>query len=143
RAAIVEGIRTWIFLALAFGLAAALALPASSVLLYLLGRSTSSYFGGPLGSLVTVSAVACGFAYLGWILPARVSGPAVRSVRGVRRPVAVLGLMVGSAIVWFLVPVAMDPVLAVGVPLGPVAFALAALRAPERPTFRVGFVPAV
>jgi hypothetical protein len=143
RAAIVEGIRTWIFLALAFGLATALALPAASVLLHLVGRSTSSYLGGPLGSLVAVAAVAGGFAYVGWILPTRVAGPAVRSVRAVRRPVAVLGLMVLSGMLWFLVTVVMDPVLAVGLPLGPVAFALAALRAPERPTFRVGFVPAV
>ena len=98
---------------------------------------------GMPGSLATAGAVVGGFAYLGWVLPARVAGPAVRSVLGVRRAVALLGLAVGSVIVWFLVPVAMDPVLAVGLPLGPVAFALAALRAPERPTFRVGFVPAV
>ena len=62
---------------------------------------------------------------------------------GVRRGVALTGLALGSAVLWFLVSVAMDPVLAVGLPLGPVAFALAAFRAPERPTFRVGFVPAV
>lgn len=143
RAVIVEGIRAWIFLALVFGLAAILAIPAASFVLHALGRSTSSYFGGPLGSLVTVAAVAGGFAYLGWIVPARVARPAVRSVLGVRRPVALLGFAVGSAIVWFLVRVAMDPVLAVGLPFGPVVFALAALRAPERPTFRVGFVPAL
>lgn len=143
RAVLVEGIRTWIFLALALGLATVLALPTASVFLHMLGRSTSSYLGGPIGSLATVGAVVGGFAYLGWVLPARVAGPAVRSVLGVRRAVALLGLAVGSVIVWFLVPVAMDPVLAVGLPLGPVAFALAAVRAPERPTFRVGFVPAV
>ncbi|MEA2620819.1 MAG: hypothetical protein QOC97_1592 [Chloroflexota bacterium] len=143
QALIVEGIRTWLFLALVFFLAAMLAMPAASTLLHLIGRSTSSYFGGPLGSLVTVAAVASGFAYLGWILPARVAGPAVRSVRGVRRPVAVLGLTVGSVLVWSVVSVAMDPVLAVGLPLGPVAFALAALRAPRRPTSRVGIGPAL
>ncbi len=143
RAVLVEGIRTWIFLALALGLATVLALPTASVFLHMLGRSTSSYLGGPIGSLATVGAVVGGFAYLGWVLPVRIAGPAVRSVLGVRRAVALLGLAVGSVIVWFLVPVAMDPVLAVGLPLGPVAFALAALRAPERPTFRVGFVPAV
>jgi hypothetical protein len=143
RAVIVEGIRTWIFLALVFFLAEMLAIPAAATVLHLIGRSTSSYFGGPIGSLVTVSAVAGGFAYLGWILPARVSGQAVRSVRGVRRTVAVLGLTVGSVLVWSLVSVAMDPVLAVGLPLGPVAFALAALRAPRRPTFRLGIVPAL
>jgi hypothetical protein len=60
RAVIVEGIRTWIFLWLALGLAAVLALPAASVLLHLIGRSTSSYLGGPLGNLVTVSTVAQG-----------------------------------------------------------------------------------
>jgi hypothetical protein len=143
QALIVEGIRTWLFLALVFFLATMLAMPAASTLLHLIGRSTSSYFGGPLGSLVTVAAVASGFAYLGWILPARVAGPAVRSVRGVRRPVAVLGLTVGSVLVWSVVSVAMDPVLAVGLPLGPVAFALAALRAPRRPTSRVGIGPAL
>jgi len=120
-----------------------LAIPAASSLLHLFGRSTSSYFGGPLGSLVTVTAVASGFAYIGWILPTRIAGPAVRSVRGVRRPVAMLGLVIGSVLVWSLVSVAMDPVLAVGLPLGPVAFALASLRAPRRPTFRVGVVPAL
>jgi hypothetical protein len=143
QAFIVEGIRAYLFLAFVFFLAEMLAIPAASSLLHLIGRSTSSYFGGPLGSLVTVTAVASGFAYIGWILPTRVAGPAVRSVRGVRRPVAVLGLMVGSVLVWSVVSVAMDPVLAVGLPLGPVVFALAALRAPRRPTFRVGVVPAL
>jgi hypothetical protein len=143
RAVLAEGIRTWIFLAVLASLTAILALPAAMIFAHVLGRSSSSYFGGPIGSLATVGAVVGGFAYLGWVLPARIAGPAVRSVRGVRRAVALLGLAVGSGVLWFLVPVAMDPVLAVGLPLGPVAFALAAFRAPERPTFRVGFVPAV
>jgi hypothetical protein len=143
QAFIVEGIRAYLFLAFVFFLAEMLAIPAASSLLHLFGRSTSSYFGGPLGSLVTVTAVASGFAYIGWILPTRIAGPAVRSVRGVRRPVAMLGLVIGSVLVWSLVSVAMDPVLAVGLPLGPVAFALASLRAPRRPTFRVGVVPAL
>ena len=143
QAVIVEGIRTWIFLALAFFLAEMFAIPAASTLLHAIGRSTSSYFEGPLGSLATVSAVGAGFAYLGWIMPNRVAGRAVRSVRGVKLPIAALGLTIGSVIVWLFVQVAVDPVLAVGLPLGPVAFAVAALRAPERPTFRMGFVPAV
>jgi hypothetical protein len=143
QAVIVEGIRTYLFLAFVFFLAEMLAIPAASTLLHLIGRSTSSYFGGPIGSLVTVAAVSGGFAYVGWVLPARVAGPAMRSVRGVRRPVAVLGLAVGTVLVWCVVSVAMDPVLAVGLPLGPVAFALAALRAPRNTTFRVGVVPAL
>jgi hypothetical protein len=144
RAVLAEGIRTWVFLMVLASLTAILALPAASIVRLLLGlRSTSSMLGGMPGSLATVGAVIGGFAYLGWILPARVAGPAVRSVRGVRRAVALVGFAVGSGVLWLLVPVAMDPVLAVGLPLGPVAFALAAIRAPERPTFRVGFVPAV
>jgi len=144
RAVLVEGIRTWVFLAVLASLTAILALPAASIVRLLLGlRSTSSMLVGMPGSLATAGVVVGGFAYLGWILPARFAGPAVRSVRGVRRAVALVGLAVGSGVLWFLVPVAMDPVLAVGLPLGPVAFALTALRAPERPTVRVGFVPAV
>src|SRR5450756_1875947 len=144
RAVLAEGIRTWIFLAVIASLTAILALPAASIVRLLLGlRSTSSMLVGMPGSLATAGVVVGGFAYLGWVLPARIAGPAVRSVFGVRRGVALIGLALGSAVLWFLVSVAMDPVLAVGLPLGPVAFALAAFRAPERPTFRVGFVPAV
>jgi HAAS len=142
RAVLVEGMRTYLFIALALVLASILAIPIASALLHALGRSTSSYFGGPVGSLVTVGGTAGGLAYLGWILPARIAVPAVRSVRGVRRPVAWLGSLVGSIIVWLLVPLAMDPVLAVGLPLAPAAFALAALRAPDHPTVRAGFGPA-
>jgi hypothetical protein len=143
RAVLVEGIRAYLFLGLSFALAAAFAIPIASSLLHLAGTSTSSYFGGPLGSCVTVFAVLGGFAYLGWVLPARVAKPAVRSVRGVRRQVAALGFVIGSAVIWLLLDLTLDPVLALGLPLAPVAFAAAALRAPERPTFRVGFIPAV
>jgi hypothetical protein len=143
RALVAEGLRTWLFLGLTFSLASVLAVTTAWILLQPAGRTTSNFFGGPIGSLLTVAAVVAGFAYLGWILPARMAGPAVRSVRGVRQAVALIGLAVGSGVLWLMVPIAMDPVLAVGLPLGPVAFALAGLRAPDRPTFRVGFVPAV
>ena len=142
RAVLVEGIRTYLFLGLSFALAMTFAIPIASSILHLAGTSTSNYFGGPLGSGVTVLAVLGGSAYLCWVLPARIATPAVRSVRGVRRPVAALGLAIGSAVVWLLVPLTLDPVLAVGLPLGPLAFTAAALRAPEPPTFRVGFIPA-
>ena len=142
RVVLVEGIRTYLFAVIVLALASILAMPIAATVLHALGRSTSSYFGGPVGSLVTVAAVVLGMAYLGWIAPACIAAPAVRSVRGVRRIVAALGLTIGSAVVWLLVRLAMDPVLAVGLPLAPVAFALAALRAPERPTIRVGLLPA-
>ncbi len=142
RTVLAEGIRTWIFLAFLAGLTALLAFPLASLALHALDRTTSGFLVGPAGSVLTVLAVAGGFAYLGWILPARVARPAMRSVRGVRRAVATIGFALGSGVVWFLVPVVMDPVLALGLPLGPVAFSIAALRAPEQPTFRVGIVPA-
>ena len=142
RVVLVEGIRTYLFALIVLAIASILAIPIASTVLHALGRSTSSYFGGPAGSLVTVVATGLGFAYLGWIVPARVAGPAVRSVRGVRPVVAALGLAIGSAGTWLLVPLAMDPVLAVGLPLAPLAFAAAAIRAPERPTVRVGLLPA-
>jgi hypothetical protein len=143
RAVLVEGIRAYLFLGLSFALAAAFVIPIASSLLHLAGTSTSSYFGGPLGSCVTVFAVLGGSAYLGWVLPARIATPALRSVRGVRRTVSAIGFGIGSAVVWLLLPLTLDPVLAVGLPLAPVAFAVAALRAPETPTFRVGYIPAV
>jgi hypothetical protein len=116
-------------------------MPIAASILHLLGGSTSSFYGGPIGSGVTVLATAGGFAYLGWVLPSRIARPAVRSVRGVRPAVAALGFAMGSGYVWLLLPLTLDPVLAVGLPLGPVAFAVAAMRAPERPTFRAGLVP--
>jgi hypothetical protein len=143
RAILVEGIRTYLFLGLTFALAAAFAIPIASSILHLAGTSTSSYYGGPLGSCVTVFAVLGGSAYLGWVLPARIAAPAVRSVHGVRGAVAAIGFGIGSVVVWLLLPLTLDPVLAAGLPLAPVAFAVAALRAPEPPTFRVGYIPAV
>ena len=143
RAVLVEGIRAWVFVALLLSLTASLAMLSGWIVLQLMGRSSPSDTAGPVFSLVTVGAAICGFAYLGWILPVRIAGPAVRSVRGVRRAVAFVGLVVASAVLWFLVSIDMDPVLAFGLPFGPVAFALAALRAPDRPTFRVGLTPAV
>ena len=117
------------------------AIPLAAAVIHAQGRSASSYFGGPLGSLATVVAALAAAAYLGWILPAQVARPAIRSVRAVRRIVAVVGFVGGSTVLWLLLQVALDPVLAAGLPLVPVAFALAALRAPEGPGFRVGLVP--
>lgn len=141
RAAISEGIRTYLAFAIFVALPASLAMSIASAVLHGVGQSTSGYLGAPLGSFVTAATVAAGFAYLGWVVPARVARLAVRSVSGVRPVVAVAGLIAGSGIVWLLVPIAMDPVLAIGLPLGPVAFAITALRAPERPTFHMGIVP--
>jgi hypothetical protein len=143
RGLVVEGIRTWLFMAVVVTAVSVLAIPLAAAVIHAQGRSASSYLGGPLGSLVTVLAALAAAAYLGWVLPARVARPAIRSVRAVRRAVAVVGLVGGSTVLWLLLQVALDPVLAAGLPLVPVAFAVAALRAPERPTFRVGLVPAM
>ncbi len=143
RGLVVEGVRTWLFMAVVVTGISVVAIPLAAAVIHAQGRSASSYFGGPLGSLATVVAALAAAAYLGWILPAQVARPAIRSVRAVRRIVAVVGFVGGSTVLWLLLQVALDPVLAAGLPLVPVAFALAALRAPEGPGFRVGLVPAV
>lgn len=138
RAAALEGLGAWIVIGLWVELSAMLSIPLAMAALDALGRPGSSYFQGAAGSLVAALFVASWFAYLGRLLPARVAPRAVRSARGMRVPVAIAGLVVGSAAVWLLGGIAVDPVLAVGLPLGPVVFAAAALRAPDRPGLRIG-----
>jgi hypothetical protein len=142
RGLVVEGIRTWMSVGLLFGVASILGLPLAMLLLRALGRSSGSVLVGPAGSLVTVFACLGGFAYLGWVLPARVAASGRRSVPGVRRAVALVGLVGGSVLMWLVPQVDMDPVLAVGLPLAPAALAAVALRAPARPTVRAGIIPA-
>ncbi len=139
----VEGIRSWVAVALLMVIASVIAIPIAATVIHAQGRSASSYLAGPVGSLLTVVLVLGVVAYLGWVLPARIARAGQRSVHGVRRAVALAGVLAGSVILWAGPQIDLDPVLAVGLPLAPVAFALAAGRAPERPRFRAGFVPAV
>ena len=137
RATITFGIWSWFVLWLAAASVGLLGMLIASAIIHAMGSSTSSYFGGPLGSLATVVISAIWFAWLGRVLPARVARSARRSVRGVRGAVAVGGLLVGSLILWRTVNVTMDDVLAIGLPLGPIAFLFAALRAPGDPSLRL------
>lgn len=134
---VVDGIRTYLFVAIVGLFTALVSLPLASAILHAQGHSSSSYLVGAAGSLVTVGGTLAAAFYLGRVLPARVARSAVRSVRGVRPIVAGAGLVVGSAIAWFVPISAPDQVLAVGLPLTPVAFAVAALTAGARPRFRL------
>lgn len=101
------------------------------------GLQYSGWLTGSVANVGTVVLAALWFGWLGWALPARVARRAGRSVRGVRGPVAVLGFLLGSAMLWTLFSTEMDWVLAVGLPFTPIAFLLAALR----PSPRIALVP--
>ncbi len=141
RSLVTFGIWAYLVLWLTAGVFALISVFVASTVLHALGGSTSSYFGGPLGRLGSVVISAAWFAWLGWVLPSRVAPLAHRSVRGVRRAVAIAGLVLGTWVVWVLVSTNLDPVLAVGLPLGPVVFALAAVRAGEDPSLLAGRRP--
>jgi hypothetical protein len=148
RGVIVEGSRLSLFL-LAAGILASVVVVVAFILLSGPGElpggldvsSMSYYYASriaPWGSLGPVALVIAVSAYLGWAVPARVARSAVRSVAGVRRQVAVVGVVLGSVLVWLVLPLSLDPILAIGYPLAPIAFGIAALRAPAQPRFRPG-----
>jgi hypothetical protein len=132
RSVLLDGLRVWILLGLLATLFSMIALAIVSTVLHVLGTSTSSYFGGQLGSAASLLVIWAWFAWVGWIVPVRVAARACRSVRGVRRAVAMAGLAAGWWVTCGLLTLTLDPVLALGLPLGPVAFALAALRSGDR-----------
>jgi hypothetical protein len=96
------------------------------------GASVADY--SKLGSLGSVVVTVAWFAWLGRVLPARVAKSGRRSVAGVRIATGVIGFILGSAILWLLVSIELDAALALGLPLGPAAFLVAALRAPSDPS---------
>ena len=138
-----DGLRTYLFLLVALGIAAVPAVLLGSVLLRPGATSSAGFSTGPLEETLIAGLVPAWFACLAWMMPVKVAQRAGRSVRGVRPAVAVAGLIAGTLAVWMVPNLAMSPALAVGLPLGPVVFAVVALRAPERPTFRPGLMPAV
>ncbi len=100
-----------------------------------LGLSYSGWLTGPLESAATVVVIAVWFAWIGWVLPARVATRAGRSVRGVRNAVGVAGLVAASALLWTVPALSLDWVLAVGLPLCPLALLWAARRSADHVTF--------
>ncbi|OGO54279.1 MAG: hypothetical protein A2V85_17430 [Chloroflexi bacterium RBG_16_72_14] len=90
----------------------------------------------PWASLLAVACVILAAAYVGSVLPARIEESSAYAGSGIRRSIAVIGLVVGSIVGWVVLPLSLDAVLAVGYTLAPVVFAIAALRAPARPAFR-------
>lgn len=119
------GIWSWLFLWLFLGALAFAAAGLATSVLNALGRAYGSMLAGPVGSVGTLAVTGLWLGWLGWILPARVALRARRSVRGVRRAVGVLGFATLELVIWFGLRLTLDPVLALGLPLLPLAFVLA------------------
>lgn len=135
RGALIEGVRVWLVLALA---ALAVSVPVMLVLgqvLPMLGRTETSHAGGPALSALGVAGVMAGFGWVGHALPIWVARSASVTVRAVRRPVAVIGLVASSLFLWLVPWLDLDPVFAAGLPLAPVIFAVTAWQAPQTPGF--------
>jgi hypothetical protein len=130
--ALTFGLWSFLFLWLIVGGVVLLASVAAISLLHGFNVSTPNWLSGPSGSLVTIAITGLWFGWMGWVLPERVARAAHRSTRGVRLAVGLTGFVIGSVVLWAMVPLTMDPVLALGLPLGPLAFLLAA----QRPSLR-------
>jgi hypothetical protein len=138
RATITFGIWAWLVLGLVWAGLAVVGTILAVIVQHALGLAGSSLFDWrQLGSLGTVALAVAWFAWLGRVLPGRVAKSARRSVPGVRVGTGVIGFVLGSAFLWFLAPFELDAVLALGLPLAPAAFLVAALRAPGDPSIHV------
>jgi hypothetical protein len=77
-------------------------------------------------------------AYVGIRMPARMVAVSTVPERTIRRGVAFVGAVLLVALTWFGLPMRLTPVLAVGVTLLPLVFAVAVLRGPRRPPIAKG-----
>jgi hypothetical protein len=116
---------------------------ATTTIVHAVGRGPGSLFTGGVATVGVVLLLWGAFASVGWTLPARIASQSGRPFERVRRTVAITGFVGSCAVVWLVIPVKLDEVLAVGLPIGPVAFLLAALRAPEEKPYRPGVVAAI
>ncbi len=103
--------------------------------LHAVGRDYGSLLAG---SVLSVLLTWLGFGVVGWTLPGRITDLSGRDHDVVRRVVALTGLVVSSLFLWLVVDFRLDDVLAVGLPLAPLAFVLVALSVPVAPRFHVG-----
>jgi hypothetical protein len=126
--ALTFGIWSFLFVWILFGGLGLVVTVATVSVLHGFRIETGNWLSGPAGSLITVALTTLWFAWMGWVLPQRVARAARRSVRGVQRAVGIGGFAIGTAILWTLPTLIMDPVLAIGLPLGPLAFLVAAQR---------------
>jgi hypothetical protein len=92
----------------------------------------------PIQAIEHVILVTVVVAYLGIRMPARMLAVSTVSEPSIRRGVAVVGAVLLVVLTWFVLPMRLTPILAVGVTLLPAAFAVAALRGPRRPPIAKG-----
>jgi hypothetical protein len=138
-----EAVRAWFLVLIVLAIAGLLGLVVATAILGALDRVYGSLLTGRIASVSTVLLSVTAFASVGWTLPARITDLSGRPFERVRPVVAVAGFLASSAILWFAVNLELDDLLAVGLPVGPVAFLLVAARAPEERPYRPGVLTAV
>ena len=136
---VLEGLRAWFVYLLAGLLAYIPLMLVVLVVAPLFGREWTGSPTGPVVSLVGLLPLYLGAAWVGHVLPVWVAKASAATVRSIRRPVAAVGLVVGSLVLWLVIGSQLDIVTAVGLPFVPVVFAISAVRAPERPAFRLRY----
>lgn len=92
----------------------------------------------PLQAALYVVMVSVVVGYLGIRMPARMVAGSTVPEPTIRRGVALVGAILLAGLTWVVLPMRLTPVLAVGVTLLPVVFAVAALRGPRRPPIAKG-----
>lgn len=127
------GLWSWLFLWLFLGVLGLLGGMLAMSVLQIAKVEYGNVLAGPIGSLMTVAITWLWLAWFGWVLPARVARSAHRSVRGVQLAVGLVGFGVSTVVLWTVMHLTLDWVLAVGLPLAPFAFLLGALH-PSRET---------
>jgi len=126
--ALTFGIWSFLFVWILFGGVGLIVTVGAVSVLQGLRLGTGNWLSGGADSLITAAVTTIWFAWMGWVLPQRVARTAHRSVRGVQRAVGLAGLGIGTALLWWIPTLAMDPILAIGLPIGPIAFCVAAQR---------------
>lgn len=87
----------------------------------------------PIIDLLYALTIGAVVAYVGMQMPPRMTAVSTVPERTIRRGVALVGAVLLAGLTWFVLPMHLSPMLAIGVTLLPLVFALAALRGPRRP----------
>ena len=92
----------------------------------------------PLQAIEQVILVWVVVAYPGIRMPARMVAVSTVPEPTIRRGVALVGALLLVGLTWFVLPMRLTPILAVGVTMLPLVFAVAVLRGPRRPPIAKG-----